>query len=256
MSYLPSWLESLLPSLFLVAIGSIIGSIVSIVASYFVQRKLQNRAWRVEYVLRNTEKTYIPLYAEITKAVRDVRQYQPPDDPPKAWTRIKEEGLIGIIQVDDVDLYDKIMHFYESVYPRLRRELDAAQKIAKNDVLNVWENALLSHFKPRPLAGIDIPSRARSFSGRIWGEDIGEYLLKHDLEGANVAWNLHKDYILGITDAKALSVDESWFSPVELAEPKLQNLESKQKELINLLEEEKVDKIIKRLKDRIGKPWR
>ena len=247
MSYLPSWLESLVPYL--------LGAIFSIVASYFVQRRLQNRAWRVEYVLRNTEKTYIPLYAEITKAVRDVRQYQLPDDP-KAWTRIKEEGLIGIIQVDDADLYDKIIHFYETVYPRLRRELDAAQKIAKNDVLNAWENALLSHFKPRPLAGPNAPSLARSFSGRIWGEDIGKYLLKHDLDGAKVAWNLHKDYILGITDAKALSVDESWFSPVELAEPKLQNLESKQKELINLLEEEKVDEIIKRLEDRIGKPWR
>jgi len=250
---LPPWLESILPSLFLVVVGAIVGSIVSLVFSYFIQRHMQNRAWRVSYTLRNIQKTYIPLYSEITKAVRDVHQYRPPDLP-RAWTKIKEEGLIGVIQIDDPSLYNKLEHFYESIYPRLGRELIAAQNLAKKEILNAWENALLTHVIPEQ-AGIDYLSRARDFSGRIWGEDIGNYLLKNDLDGANVAWNLHKDYVLGLTDAKAFSVNESSFNPVDLAKPCLQNLRSKQGELVSLLNEEKVEEITKRLRDHIGRPW-
>jgi len=250
MSGLPSWLESILPNLFSI----LVAGMVTLVVSYFIQRWTQNRAWRVGYILRNVQRTYIPLYGEITKAIRDVNKCQPPQSPPEAWNKITSAGLTEVMRIDDSRLYEKLEHFYETVYPRLHRELTAARNLAHNDILKVWEKALLGHLTSMQ-GGIDYQSQARSYSADVWAAGVGDCLLRNDLDSANVMWNRNKDNLLNRTDAKLFSVSESWFNPIELAKQNLQNLELKQKELVSLLNEEKTDEIVRQLQGHIGRPW-
>jgi len=231
-----------------------VAGIVTLVVSYFIQRWTQNRAWRVGYILRNVQRTYIPLYGEITKAIRDVHKSQPPQSTPEAWIKITSAGLTEVMRIDDSRLYEKLEHFYETVYPRLHMELTAARNLAHNDILKVWEKALLGHLTSLQ-GGIDYQSQARSFSADVWASGAGDGLLRNDLDSANLMWNRNKDNLLNRTEAKLFSVSESWFNPVELAKHSLRNLESKQKKLVSLLNEEKVDEIVRRLQSHIGRPW-
>jgi hypothetical protein len=120
------------------------------VITYVLSRKLETWRLRLEYRVRNVEKTYAPLLAELTKILETVEGYLELIQSPnhyaiipdwKSLDKIKKEGLFELMLASDKRLAEKVDSFFRDVHPKML-QLDEKLRSFDDQLLRNWEDIL------------------------------------------------------------------------------------------------------------------
>lgn len=98
---------------------AVIGAAVGALLYYLADRRVQTRAWKREYAIRNVERIYAPLYRELVSippAVRTYWYFPTPDESikTKVWGELNFSELKLFLSAD---LYGELKEVYEAALP-------------------------------------------------------------------------------------------------------------------------------------------
>jgi hypothetical protein len=164
----------------------LIVAILTIVTTSYFNYWLRKWQYRREYTIRNVEKTYVPLLAEIDDNLRVFDQYL--EDPyfPK-WSfekleGIRKSGLFEFIKNHNGKLGDKITLLHGNIYPRFGK-LDELQQETKKQICEIWTehiSSLLPDAKAKTHSG--------TFVNYLFANGLYVMLLKGELAKGEGIW--------------------------------------------------------------------
>lgn len=119
------------------AIYVVIGAVLGALLTYLAERGVQTRAWKREYVLRNIDTIYAPLYAEVAAIPSTVKTYWQYPTPEfaiqvKEWDRIKSSELKLFIQ--SKDLFDELDTLYNKRLPQYQAAFGKAYRATMSQI--------------------------------------------------------------------------------------------------------------------------
>jgi len=174
--------EILSNPLFVPLLVAFITILVNVCFLYWL-RKWQYRA---EYIIRNVEKTYIPLVAEIHERLECFNRF--PENPSglkysfKMLESVKKKGLFEFIKSHDEKLYEKLILFYNQIYPRFR-ELVRLQKETDEAIFREWGGYI-----KKAVSDKEAKDYSNSFVSEIFRKGLFALLLSGRKEEISKIW--------------------------------------------------------------------
>jgi hypothetical protein len=174
-------------------------AILTIVTTAYFNYWLRKWQYRREYIIRNVEKTYVPLLAEIDDNLRVFNQYlENPDFPNWSFEKlegIRKSGLFEFIKNHNGKLGHKVILLYENIYPRFGK-LNELQQETKKQICEIWTehiSSLLSDAKAKTHSG--------TFVNYLFANGLYVMLLKGEVAKGSDIWykqasQMTKDYDL------------------------------------------------------------
>lgn len=153
---------------------------------------LRKWQYRAEYIVRNVENTYIPLVAEMHERLKyfDIFLENPSALKYSFETleNVKKKGLFEFIKSHDKKLYEKLILFYNQIYPKLK-ELVKLQDETNKVIFREWggyieeavsdkkakdcSNSFVSELFHKGLFALLLSDRKEEIS-KIWLESLYE----------------------------------------------------------------------------------
>lgn len=147
------------------------------------------RKWQYkrEYIMRNVEKTYIPLTAELYEKLEHFNRFvEDPDGLQRHFDKLEEirnSGLFEFIRNHDKKLFDSLVLFYTQIYPKFE-DLHKLQIKTRESIRKTWIQHLESVIKD---------TKAKEYVGRFVGELFDKatfiFLLNGELEEISKKFN-------------------------------------------------------------------
>lgn len=229
-------------------------AVITIVSNVFFLYWLRRWQYKTEYVIRNVEKTYIPLLAEIhDRLVTFDRFLEKPRNLSYSFEKldnIKKSGLLEFIKSHDKKLYGKLKFFDSEIRPKLKQltELLATTRAA---IKEEWSN----HIK-------DAVSHSDTFVNRLLDRGLVVLLLHDKKEEISKIWNWSSSFMVhnypNITQIQAAHIQRVFPEKIDellnLSRPRIQKLLDFYNQLRTLVDDEVVNGLIPMMQKYITNP--
>ena len=251
-------------------------ALITIVVNAYFLYWLRNWQYRTEYIIRNVEKTYIPLVAEIHERLEQFNNFlKNPDGLHYRFEQlegIKKSGLFEFIRSHDKKLFDSLIHFYTQIYPKfeelyklqiktresIRKDwIDYIEGIIDDKNVKKYAGSLVSEFFQLPtfINLLDVNIRLEEFSKK-WNESLVCVTEKYNLKNPYV--RVSEDKVrasprVGSPSVFNVSQDEI-NNLLRLAQPKIQKLLDFFGEIRVELQRNVINDLIPRLQKYITNP--
>lgn len=211
------------------------------------------RTWQytTEYIIRNVEKTYIPLTAEIHDRLEQFDRFlSNPNGLHYAFEtleRIRKSGLFEFIRNHDKKLFDSLEFFYNKIYPKLE-ELNKVQRNVRNAILRAW----VRHIE-NTAQNETTKTYANNFINNLFESQIFVSMLNERTEEILEKWNKnrtnfskrHKDFKVAKNEIDTL---------LEIAQPKIKEILDFYNKLKIQLDKHVINALIPRMQKYISNP--
>ena len=147
---------------------------------------LRKWQYRAEYIVRNVENTYIPLVAEIHERLEYFNRFLESPTSLKysfqTLESVKKKGLFEFIKSHDKKLYEKLILFYNQIYPKLE-ELVKFQDETNKAIFQEWVGYI-----EEVVSDKKAKDYSNSFVSELFRKGLFAYLLSGRKEEISKIW--------------------------------------------------------------------